>query len=235
MLAEVSDDGRRAMVPLLTRGYEMSSRHAVAISTVARYLEHARWSAPGRFGVRGVIRAQKLELLQPLQHHEPLEMSVVLGRVGRTSFEYVHRITRRGELVARGSCTIVALGANGPRPIPDGMKELVVDEVVPDVELSSDEPTPPADAFARELDVLPSDQDLLQHVNHARYLQYAEDTLLLAGHDAVPRMLAVAYDDQAVLGDRLRITCRTREPATFDLNIVRTRDERLLSRVRFRV
>ena len=62
----------------------------------------------------------------------------------------------------------------------------------------------------RAIDVRPSDQDLQQHVNHARYADFVEDTRWYCAQaggygegtwDGPTRKLAIAYEQEARVGD----------------------------------
>ncbi len=233
----------------MTRGYEMCADRHISVTAVARYLEHARWVAladpefgPAKFALRGVIRAQRVELYSVLLFHVDLEVTTVLGRVGRTSFDYVHEIrtVEDSRLVGRAEATIVALGPKGPTPVDPAMAELREDASMPAVPPPT--ATAPENAHVESIRVRPSDQDVLRHVNHARYLDYATDVLDLADRAGAlgegrpsrtgVRAVAIAYDDQAVLGDTINARCWGNAPDDFGVELRRASDGRILTRCR---
>lgn len=234
------------------RGYEMNSTGSVSTATIARYAEHVRWDGlrDSDFGLnrlwqRGVIRAQRIQTHKPVHYGHELKVWMWVARVGRTSFDLGHRIERASDqaLVAGLAVTVVNLGPDGrPSPLDPGMNEFVVNEPLPELEAPSEDP--PANAFIREIDVAPSDQDLLQHVNHARYIDYIEDTRWFshaAAANTVPapdrpqnaRRVAIAYDQQARFGERLTVlTWSSKTSGFYEFRIQRSGDGEVLSRAR---
>jgi len=220
----------RAMVgrierTLVARGYEMNATGTIPLSGMARYLEHCRWEAMSDAGYglrsvwgRGVVRAQRIDLFSALRFGHEIRVDICIFKVGRTSIELVHAVelVETGELVARASATLVRLGPDGrPSPLPPGAHELVQPAVPPDV------PAPPSvvpeGAFVRELVVSPSDQDIQQHVNQARYIDFVEDTRAFAARErsldveheaagpALGRRVSIEYALQATFGEKLGI------------------------------
>ena len=218
----MSDD-RVTTLRLVTRGYELGASGMVELPAYLRYLEHTRWwSMTGRgtlplqrlWGL-GVIRAQKLELYTTVSFHVELELALWLSRVGRTSFDISHRVTRvsDGAVVAFGIATAVALdGERRPREVS---KE-AHDYVIPGEDLALERPTgqAPAECWGCEVLVRPSDEDLQRHVNHARYADYISDARRLCaeaggygpgewqGH---ARAISLEYDREAHSGEVLRV------------------------------
>lgn len=210
---------------VVTRGYELSSRGTLPPSAFLRYLEHIRWSsmtgAEGggirRFWTLGVIRAQQLELFCQVGFHEELELTLWISRVGRTSLDMSHDLveTRTGKLVGRSTATIVALDASRrPKQIDPEAREQIVERPV----VTMDRPTArvPREAWERPIVIRPSDQDLQQHVNHARYADFVEDSRLLCAQaggygegawDGPVKRLYLQYDREARVGESL--TART--------------------------
>jgi acyl-CoA thioesterase FadM len=241
----------RALVP---RGYEMNATATIPLSVVARYLEHCRWEAMtdagyglrSAWGSRGVVRAQRIDVLKPLQFGQEIRIDACVGRVGRTSLELVHAIelTSTGDLVARAAATLVNLGPDGrPSPLSLEAHELVLEAPAPSV--SAPPATVPATAFAREVVVSPSDQDVQQHVNQARYIDYVEDTRAFAAREhqvdseheaaaiAVGSKLSIEYARQATFGERLRVLLWgiSGEPHAFGAEI-RAEDGGVVARAR---
>jgi acyl-CoA thioester hydrolase len=100
----------------------------------------------------------------------------------------------------------------------------------------------PENAFLRELQVAPSDQDVLGHVNHARYLDFVEDTRCFAAHAGAfgddlsgaqksARRIAVDYDQEATFGERLQIlTWAAPGTGVFNVQIRRASDGSVVTR-----
>jgi acyl-CoA thioesterase FadM len=210
---------------LVTRGYEMNATGTIPLSGVARYLEHCRWDAMRDSGYglravwgRGVVRAQRIELVAALRFAQEIRIDVCVFRVGRTSVELVHAIAlvESGELVGRASATLVKLGPDGrPSPLPPEAQGLVQPGVPPEVRAPPS--AVPANAFVREIVVSPSDQDIQQHVNQARYIDFVEDTRAFAARErkldaeheaagqALGRRVCIEYAREATFGEKLSI------------------------------
>ncbi len=235
--------------PLRTRGYEMDATGYVPVSTLARFMEHTRWQAMqdpefalSNYWSRGVLRAQRIEILKRVSFDVELVIDCAVARIGRTSFDLCNQMRRRddGALVARGVATPVNLDARGrPSPIDPGMSALV--KTLP--EFPSIELLPaPSGAWSREVTVCPSDQDVQQHVNHARYLDFVEDTRALAAragaygdvNGAEPlRRIAISYEFQATVGDTLHAATWTIPGGGFGVELRRGSPEReLVARAR---
>jgi acyl-CoA thioester hydrolase len=207
---------------LTTRGYELAAHGALPVSAYLRYLEHQRWqtfTTDGELPVRrfwgvGVVRAQQLEIVSPASFHEKLELSLWISRVGRTSLDFAHEIVRAetGSLVARSTATVVALDRDRqPKVIDDEAHAYVVDR--PALSLERPQGQPPPDTWERPLPIRPSDHDLQQHVNHARYADLFDDLRLLcaasggfgSGDFSGPlRSFYIQYDREARATDDIR-------------------------------
>jgi acyl-CoA thioesterase FadM len=204
---------------ITSRGYELASHGTLPVAAYLRYLEHLRWRTISRsekiplrlFWTMGVVRAQVIEIRQHVAFDVELELSMWVSRVGRTSIELSHDITRveDGALVAQSTATIVTLDdERRPAPVKDGAREFVVDR--PRVTAERLESEPPSGAWRRSIDLRPSDQDLQQHVNQARYADFVEDARLFCARDggygsgnwdAAPRRFVIAYESEARVGD----------------------------------
>ena len=84
---------------LMTRGYELDHDETIPLAAFMRYLEHMRWMSGGRLRGRrrqgrGVVRAQRIEILHALGAHVDLEMTAWISRMGRTSMDMSHDIIR---------------------------------------------------------------------------------------------------------------------------------------------
>jgi len=204
---------------ITSRGYELASHGTLPVATYLRYLEHLRWRTISRsqkiplrlFWTMGVVRAQVIELHQHVSFDVELELSMWVSRVGRTSIELSHDITRveDGALIARSTATIVTLDdERRPAQVKDGAREFVVDR--PCVTAERLESEPPPGAWRRSIDIRPSDQDLQQHVNQARYADFVEDARLFCARsggygpgdwESAPRRFVIAYESEARIGD----------------------------------
>ncbi len=166
-----------------------------------------------------VVVAQSLLLDGDVGQGVELTASMWVRKVGRTSLDFGHVIARPdGSPLARAVVTVVYRGPDGkPSPVLDIVRQQVMEDPISLVELEvMAKQTPRADiapleAWARPLEVRPSDCDLLGHVNHANYLCFFDDTRRLAVHagalelSASRRLTAVTleYRHQAVEGDPL--------------------------------
>jgi acyl-CoA thioesterase FadM len=171
------------ITPYVIRGIELDATGSVSPGWYSRIFEDTRWRAFAKddYALRGVMdggvaRAGHFEYLSPLTYGDAVEIATWVARVGRTSFDFGHRIvkTSDGTVAARARMTVVNLGPDGPAPVDP----VVADHV-------SEEPAPPrrpwpegdrANAWQRRWTVRPSDQDSFQHVNQARYVDYIDDT-----------------------------------------------------------
>ena len=165
------------------RGIELDATGSVSPGWFSRILEHTRWKVftLDDFALRnlmdgGVARAGTFEYGVPLTYQDELEISTWVARVGRTSFDFGHRVTRvrDGAVAARARMTVVNLSPEGPAPIDPVIVTFVLDEPAPPVR-----PWPEGDrlqSWKRQWVARPSDQDSFRHVNQARYVDYIDDT-----------------------------------------------------------
>lgn len=189
-------DGRHpklTILPYTIRGIELDGTGTVSFGWLARILEHTRWQAftangstLGRLMRGGVARAGTYQRFEPLRHDDQLEIATWVARVGRTSFDFGHRITRAGDgaAVVRARMTIVHLGPDGPAPLDPEVSSFIVDEPAPKP-LSWPEGER-SQLWTRSWIVRPSDQDSFGHVNQARYVDYLEDTRWFAQRAGQP-------------------------------------------------
>ncbi|HEY6556061.1 MAG TPA: acyl-CoA thioesterase [Polyangiaceae bacterium] len=231
------------------RGYEMNASGRVPPATLARYGEHVRWEGLrsaeyglNRFWQRGVIRAQRLQTFAAAQYGSELNVRMWVARVGKTSFDIANRLEHEsGTPVALVKVTVVNLGRDGrPSPVAPGFADYVREEPLPTV--PPPETPEPHEPYVRVLDVAPSDQDVLGHVNHARYIDLIEDTRCLAWKagafgDAAGELvqnahrIAVDYDAEATFGTRIEVvTWRAAAPGGFHFQIRRAADGHVLTR-----
>lgn len=205
---------------ITSRGYELAASGFLSVATHLRHLEHIRWHTIStserlplrKFWMLGVVRAQVVEMYEAVSFNVELELSMWLSRLGRTSMDFSHDIVRvsDGALVGRSTATIVALDSERrPAAIGEGAADYLVkrDSIAPD---RFDDGVPAEGVWERTVDLRPSDHDLQQHVNHARYAELIEDTRLLAAAangygpgawDGRARRFSIAYEQEARMGD----------------------------------
>ena len=242
--------------PIITRGYELDSSMTVPLSMLLRYFEHLRWESiqqPGlglgslfQDGFRMVVRAQQLLVHELAGFEQSLEVSLALGYVGRASLDMHHEVRRSndGKLLAQGVVTAVYLNPSGhPQAVPDFLRSLVSTTQRTTL-LAAPTQDMPSNAWVRNLVVVPSDVDLYQHVNHARYLDLFHDTRWLAvaagGYgDATDsanrciRCVSIDYQRQAVAGDEIRVATWMDDEGYVDFEMQRAKDGQVLARCRF--
>ncbi len=207
------------ITPYTIRGIELDARGTVSPGWFSRILEDTRWRAFAKddYALRGIMdggvaRAGHFEYLAPLTYGDRVEIATWVARVGRTSFDFGHRIVKvsDGAVAVRGRMTVVNLGPSGPAPVDPIVHEFVIDE-----------PAAPSRAFpeggrehawSREWIVRPSDQDSFGHVNQAKYVDYIDDTRWFAtqegeaaGLEGGLSGLSVEYIQEAHAGERVRM------------------------------
>jgi len=201
------------------RGIELDATGSVSPGWFSRIFELTRWEmfAMDDFALRnrlegGVARAGTFEYGAPLSYQDELEILTWVARVGRTSFDFGHRVTRLsdGAIAASARMTVVNLGPDGPAPIEPLIASFVVKEATPAVQ-----PWPKGErtqSWTREWIVRPSDQDSFRHVNQARYVDYIDDTRWFAtqagaaaGVEGPLKSLSVEYLRETHAGERVRM------------------------------
>lgn len=207
------------------RGHEMDPSGRLSPGSLARVLEHTRWQTlrDERFGIAqhfqsGVVRAQRMIVGARIAYPDVLRVQTWIGRVGRTSFDFVQRAERvaDGVVVARNATTVVHMGPDGPAPVHEAVHQKVVAEGHPAVQLPP--PELPADVHEQVIRPRWSDQDIFQHVNQARYVDWLEDARA-ASDGALPhprdralRALSIQYDGESRAGQELRLRAAVLEP-----------------------
>lgn len=241
---------------LTVRGDELAENGKVSPSNVLRWLEHGRWAALSgddesmrhlfSAGHIVVVRAQKVAFLRELDWNERVQISIGLAKVGRTSCEFAQQLRAPGNvLVAEARISVVHLGADRrPAEIPADVRAKSLELGMPE-SLQRLEPvdlTGQGVHFTHHFAVRPSDIDVFHHVNHARYLDYAEDLRALAElADALPgwqngrRLAAVSIDyaREALVRDELTAECMVLSPNELAWRL--RRGEVLLTSGRLRV
>ncbi|MEM8606377.1 MAG: thioesterase family protein [Myxococcota bacterium] len=165
------------------RGIETDASATVSPGWLSRMLEAARWDVFGRetFVLRnrivgGVARAAAFEYGEALRYQDEIEIATWLARVGHTSYDFGHAVTRLsdGALASSGRVTVVHLGPDGPAPLDEDLSAAVIDRPVPDPVRWT--PGERQSLWAHEWIIRPSDQDSFKHVNQARYVDFIDDT-----------------------------------------------------------
>ena len=244
---EVTDDVAAFGAPqarAVIHHHHVGSHGRVAIHALSRMLEDLRYSTiiKDTLGMRAlfegdalmVLRAQDIELLEPLKMSDELIMDLRLVDTGETSLQMGHRVWRTSDdaLVARVTVSGVYLNAKRrPAPLPDGLTDLVTpdDEHEPPTRLTG---KAPRDAWKLKLSVRPSDLDLLNHVNHGHTIRMLDDARLLAVRaGAYPETsgdlggpitrCVVNYEREMVLGDDLTISTWSSAPGVARFEIRR--------------
>ncbi len=260
------DERRVLALPIVTRGYELNHRGEVSPATLLRYCEHARWESlkhdqamMATFFARDhylVVRSQEAELGDPVGFDTRLNLRLWLAGIGSSSVVFGQEVLEAdsGRPVARVRVGAVHIGPNGrPAPVPDRWRG-----AVPSVRAGARAPNWPSvrdeTAWRTAVPVRLSDVDVLQHVNHAAYLDMAQFAVFQALRERAnldrDRAAAVAgalghlhvdYTGQAVLGDEVEILAwidlpgepadSARQTARWMAHIRRGPDRQVLCRV----
>lgn len=201
------------------RGLELDASGAMSLGWIARHLEHCRWemfraqaSPLATKPTSVVVRASVFEYVEPIRFPDSLEILTWLARVGRTSLDLGHRITRTldGVTLARARATLVHVGPKGPAPLDPGLRDLTCGYSAPDARQWQESER--RSMWARDWIATPSDEDSFKHVNQARYVDYIDDTRQLATLANAPAgapgplaSLAVEYIRETRAGDRVQM------------------------------
>lgn len=174
-----------------------------------------------------VIRAQELQIIQPVPMMTRLRVSVAIQRVGGASVRMLQEVLREsdGGIVAQALVTGVYVLHGRPARVPDVLRERACsdgpDQLMPCLG------DPVGLPRTERIHILPSDIDLYQHMNHARYLAHFEDVRFLAAPDMGAwlnqRLRAVALDYRAEvkLGEVVQIQMWDAGPSSRVFQLVR--------------
>ncbi len=215
------------------RGYELDRSNRLSLSNWLRYLEQLRWehflAERPAFDLlfskkhQIVVVAQQLDAPMDIKLDTEIAASLWIGAVGNSSFTFNTQFTfLSGSTAARGTVTVVYIDPNGkPKSLPDSFRETFAPksssiEKATFLSLEAPSERAPESAWTSTIEVRPSDIDMLQHVNHAKYMDYFDDARELAiraqGYgDCAPhlnqriRQMVIEYRRQAVLGETLRV------------------------------
>ncbi len=201
------------------RGIELDATGTVSPGWIARILEDTRWRAfaADDYALRGVMeggvaRAGTYQYVEPLRYGDTIEIATWVARVGRTSFDFGHRIARvdGGRVIARARMTVVNLGPNGPAPVDARVSSFLIDEPAPPAHRWPEDDR--TGSWTREWTVRPSDQDSFGHVNQAKYIDFIDDTRWFARKAGAPaglegtlRELSVEYVRETHAGEDVRM------------------------------
>ena len=178
------------ILSLKVRGYEIDRWKRVPLSNLLRFTEHARWEFAIREGSTIkklfsddaflVVRTQYGTLLEPASLGDELEINLKVSHVGGSSLTFEQEIFKRVEspgsrvLVARIYVVTVYVGSDKrPRRLPKWFRDLHTHLEPPKRPPSLEDPSLEEEGF--EIQIRNSDIDLLQHVNHARYVDFLQD------------------------------------------------------------
>ena len=206
-----------------TRGYELDASRSIPPAILIRYMEWGRWELFNSKEIvlhqsinSVVVATQSMAMLSPVKERVDLVIKAWISRVGNTSLDISQLLLDKASNnpIAMGRATLVNVGDNGrPYPVSDKTRERVENSPegfdpgkLPRIESRQ----PPLDARSMERRVMASEIDLLQHVNHSRYVDYVEDARKLLSSD--PMLLGktisgvtVEYVKEALHGDLLTI------------------------------
>jgi acyl-CoA thioester hydrolase len=212
------------------RHYELAATGQVSSVALVRYMQEAAIEAstalgfsPDWYRERGVgwvVRRLTVRYLAPVEYGDTIEAATWLSGIRgvRSIREYDLTRSRDGARVARGRAEWVYMdGQTGqPTRVPDEWAEAF--PVTRDIEdlgvrLSNPSPIENAPRYTSRRRVEFHELDTVQHVNHAVYLQWAEQAHLdalrsgahpLLGTDEPSRMLQAGHEIQyfaAALGE----------------------------------
>ena len=240
-----SEEGRNLTTVRYTiRGIELDASGSVSPGWFSRIFEHTRWraftmddSSLRNLMDGGVARAGTFEYGLPLTYQDELEIATWVARVGRTSFDFGHRITRLrdGAVAARARMTVVNLGPEGPAPLDPIVATLVLDEPAPAVHPWPEDER--AGSWKRQWIVRPSDQDSFRHVNQARYVDYIDDARWFAaqageaaGLEGPLAGLSVEYRQETHAGEQIQMETWVTGDHTRAYELTRQPDGEVLAR-----
>lgn len=207
-------------VPVVVRGYECGVDHLVSLPTMLSYCEHCRWQwirAPDlglspflEEGYFFVVHRARIAVVERFGIDTRLTVRAALRRVGRVHCEVEQALVHDdGRVLGRAAIHAIWIGPGGRmRRVADVTREATTSvPLAPGLGEGTDLPSlapriedraPPADAERTTFVARRSECDSFDHVNHAAYLRYLEDTL--GGPIAAADL---EYRKQAKAGDTL--------------------------------
>ena len=179
-------------LPIRVRGYEIDRWKRVPLSNLLRFTEHARWEFAIResssikrlFSEDGflVVRTQYGQIFEDATIGDNLEIDLRVSHVGGSSLTFEQRVmkchrdgdTETQSMVAQVFVVTVYVGSDKrPRRLPKWFRDQHKDLTLP--ERPGELQDPPLGHEGFEIQIRNSDIDLLQHVNHARYVDFLQD------------------------------------------------------------
>ena len=175
----------------VVRGYEMDRWKRVPLSNLLRYAEHARWEFAVRDGspLRQlfssdaflVVRTQYGALHAPATLGDTLHIDLEVAHVGGSSLTFLQTLSKESGApslervpVATMHVVTVYVGTDKrPQRLPKWFRDQVGPREPPPDAMELKDPPRGAEGF--DLQIRNSDIDLLQHVNHARYVDFLQD------------------------------------------------------------
>lgn len=173
------------------RGYELDRWKRVPLSNLLRYAEHARWEFAMKKGspLRAlftsnaflVVRSQFGELHAPATLGDTLRIDLDIAHVGGSSLTFVQTISKRAlekdqpriPIATMHVVTVYVGPDKRPQRLPKWFRDQVGRRNPPPESMGLEDPPQGLDGFS--LQIRNSDIDLLQHVNHARYVDFLQD------------------------------------------------------------
>jgi acyl-CoA thioester hydrolase len=235
-------------------------------ASYARYMQEAAVEASSAVGydlarynalnMRWLIRETHIEYLQPLFHQDTFEVKTWLSGFRRIRTQRNYEFYKQGTLAARAHTdwVLIDLSTRQPAAAPAEMIAAYAKGEVPaSIEAPKRfpaPPPPPSGVFTQRRRVVWTDIDGEQHVNNARYLDYAADVafevsaaygwslerLRAEGFVIIAREQHIEYKQSAVLGDELEISTYVfdmrRISGTRYFTISRVHDGTLLAQIR---
>jgi acyl-ACP thioesterase len=163
-------------------------------------------------GLTWLVRAVELDVLEQVDYGEEIVVATEVQGFRRVLGRRRSEFRQRGSERTLASATIdwILLNASGgPARVPHEILRIFGSTPQPTfTPLRIDVPATPADASRFEFTVRRSELDPLAHVNNAAYLDYIEEHLLVAGHEAelaqLPRRYRIEFVSPAEPGMLVR-------------------------------
>jgi acyl-CoA thioester hydrolase len=202
---------------------------------LVRYLVETAWDwgaanqlgmrESGELGLIWPILETEIEQFRPLRYNDSVNLTIwaLKWRRVRGVRVFEIRLSGTGELIAQGANHVVCLDSVTMHPIalPDHLLENFLLDDPPEIPYRRfpKAPPPPAGSYRIQRRVEWHDLDSLDHVNHAIYIDYAEEAAMRAlaatgwsparlrerGLAVANRRVHIKYQEPALWGDELDI------------------------------
>jgi acyl-CoA thioester hydrolase len=228
------------MSKILTRTFrvrfsECNAYGQAGIAHLVRYLVETAWDwgAANQLGMREsselgliwLILETEIEQFRPLRYNDSVDFMIWLLKWRRVRGVRVFeiRLSGTGELIAQGANHVACLDSVTMRPIalPDHLLENFLLDDPPEIPYRRFPKAPPVPegSYRIQRRVEWHDLDSLDHVNHAIYIDYAEEAAMRAlaasgwsparlrerGLAVANRRVHIQYQEPALWGDELNI------------------------------